>query len=69
MNSNLQTLSILLNIQIQSDNIGEIPYIPLGERYIVTEDQFTKELELNDLHLYQWTIKSLSEILNFAARL
>ncbi|MDM8172981.1 MULTISPECIES: hypothetical protein [Olivibacter] len=69
MCNNLQTLSILLNIEIQNNNIGNVPYIPLGDRYIVTEDYLTKELELNDLHLYQWTVKSLSEILNFAARL
>ncbi|MCL4638988.1 MAG: hypothetical protein M5Z89_08360 [Olivibacter sp.] len=69
MRNNLQTLSILLNIEIQNNNIGNVPYIPLGDRYIVTEDYLTKELELNDLHLYQWTVKSLSEILNFAARL
>lgn len=69
MNNGLHALSILLNIQIQNNNIGEVPYIPLGERYIVTEDFCTNELELNDLHLYNWTIKSLSEILNFAARL
>lgn len=69
MNNNLHTLSILLDVQIQDNNIGEVPYISLDERYIVTEDSFTKELELNDLHLYQWSVKSLSEILNFAARL
>lgn len=64
MEINLNCLSNLLKIELKTDNIGEIPYLKLNEKYVITEHFLTKELELNNLENYEWHCLSFDEISN-----
>ncbi|WP_240768464.1 hypothetical protein [Olivibacter sp. XZL3] len=62
----LKSLSKLLRIPIKT--IGEFDYLPLNDKYVITEHYFNKELEINNLENYQWqTLSSegLTDILNY----
>lgn len=64
MEINLYNLSNLLKIDLKTDNIGEVPYLKLNDKYVITEHFLTKELELNNLEDYEWHYLSLDEITN-----
>lgn len=65
MELTLPTLSKLLKIKIQYDNIGEVPYLRLNEKYIITEHYLTKEIEINDLESYEWQTLSNENITDY----
>lgn len=65
MDLTLPTLGKLLKIEIQYDNIGEVPYLRLNEKYIITEHYLTKEIEINDLESYEWQTLSNENITDY----
>lgn len=64
MEISLNYLSNLLKIDLKTDNIGEVPYLKLNDKYVITENFLTKELELNNLENYEWHCLSFDEIRN-----
>lgn len=54
MKLTLNSLSKLLKIEIKNDNIGEVPYLELNNKYILTEHYITGHLEINNLETYEW---------------
>lgn len=55
-------MSKLFQIDINNDNIGNIPYLQISKEYVITENFFTGELELNSLKTYEWHILTAEEI-------
>lgn len=65
MELTLLTLSKMLKIDVRCDNIGEVPYLKLNDKYIITEQYLTKELEINNLETYEWQLLSNENITDY----
>ena len=62
----LKSLSYLLNTEISA--IGDVNFIQSNDRYILTEDPLTKDVELNNLETYSSRSLSafdITDILDF----
>lgn len=72
MKLTLYLLSKLLKIEIKDDNIGEVPYLKLSDKYMLTEHFATKDIEINNLETYEWktlTSGNVHEVLNILKNL
>ncbi|MFC6099439.1 hypothetical protein [Olivibacter domesticus] len=58
----LESLGALLEADVQADCTGTFRYITLKDDYIISENLVTKELEVNDLHIYEWESLSMKHL-------
>ncbi|MFD2965684.1 MULTISPECIES: hypothetical protein [Olivibacter] len=58
----LESLGFLLETDVQTDCTGTFRYIALENDHIISENPITKELEVNNLQVYEWESLSLKHL-------
>lgn len=58
----LESLGSLLRTNVQTDCTGTFRYITLKDDHIISENPITKELEVNNLQVYEWESLSIKHL-------